>query len=158
MEGTLFTKQDVDKLLAEDPRCLVVPEGVTGFAQVNFDKNSTVEEIHLPKSITAFGMTFNNTEKLTLVEYAGTVAEWEKVTERNQYNLLTTLVKTVKCSDGEWNVPLLYFGPAYSGKKLLRMCAKFAESVEIPDDIEVIEGDAFVDCKKIKSCNRKKVF
>lgn len=149
MDGTRFTEEDAEKLLAENPRCVVIPEGVTSFMRSPFADNTEIEEIHLPKSIMGIGTAFQNNEKLTRVEYAGTVAEWEKVT--GIYELLETSAKIVKCSDGEWEVPTLHIGSSYKGGKYLKKCAKFAESVVIPSDVEEICGNAFSGCKKIKS-------
>ena len=149
MEEIRFTKEDAQKLLAENPRCVVIPEGVTSFMSYPFADNTEIEEIHLPKSIMGIGTAFQNNEKLTRVEYAGTVAEWEKVT--GIYELLETSAKIVKCSDGEWEVPTLDIRSSYKGGKYLKKCAKFAESVVIPSDVEEICGNAFSGCKKIKS-------
>ncbi|MCR5126331.1 MAG: leucine-rich repeat domain-containing protein [Treponema sp.] len=149
MEETRFTKEDAQKLLAENPRCVVIPEGGTSFISYPFADNTEIEEIHLPKSIMGIGTAFQNNEKLTKVEYAGTVAEWEKVT--GIYELLETSAKIVKCSDGEWEVPTLDIRSSYKGGKYLKKCAKFAESVVIPSDVEEICGNAFSNCKHIKS-------
>lgn len=149
MEGTRFTKEDAEKLLAENPRCVVIPEGVTGFMRYPFGDNAAIEEIHLPKSITSIEMAFKNNENLTVIEYAGTLAEWEKIT--NIYAMLETNAKSVKCADGEWAVPLLHITTNYSKSRVLQKCARFAESVEIPDDVAEIHGNAFSGCKRIKS-------
>ena len=148
MDGTRFTKEDARKLLAENPRCVVIPEGVTGFKLFPFGDNATIEEIHLPKSIKSVTAAFRNNENLKVIEYAGTLAEWEKVTDI--YAVLETSAKSVKCADGEWAVPLLNI-INYSGSKVLKKCARFAESVEIPDDVAEILGTAFSNCKYIKS-------
>lgn len=149
MEGTRFTKEDAGKLLTENPRCVVIPEGVTGFMRYPFGDNTEIEEIHLPKSITSIEMAFKNNENLTVIEYAGTLAEWEKIT--NIYAMLETNAKSVKCADGEWAVPLLHITTNYSGSRVLQKCARFAESVVIPDDVAEIHGNAFSGCKRIKS-------
>jgi len=149
MDGTRFTKEDARKLLAENPRCVEIPEGVTGFKLFPFSDNATIEEIHLPKSIKSVTAAFRNNENLKAIEYAGTLAEWEKII--NIYELLETSAKSVKCADGEWAVPLLHITTSYSGSKVLKKCARFAESVEIPDDVAEILGTAFSNCKYIKS-------
>ena len=152
MDGTRFTKEDAEKLLAENPRCVVIPEGVTGFMRFKpypFGDNAAIEEIHLPKSIKSVTAAFKNNENLKVIEYAGTLAEWEKITDI--YAVLETSAKSVKCADGEWEVPLLHITTNYSGSKVLKKCARFAESVEIPDDVAEIYGTAFSNCKYIKS-------
>ena len=151
MEETSFTKEDAQKLLAENPRCVVIPEGVTSFMSYPFADNASIEEIHLPKSITsiAIEMAFKNNENLTVIEYSGTLAEWEKIT--NIYAMLETRAKSVKCADGEWEVPTLHITTNYSKSRVLQKCARFAESVVIPDDVEEICGNAFSGCKRIKS-------
>lgn len=149
MEETSFTKEDAQKLLAENPRCVVIPEGVTSFMSYPFADNTEIEEIHLPKSITSIEMAFKNNENLTVIEYAGTLAEWEKII--NIYAMLETRAKSVKCADGEWEVPTLHITTNYSKSRVLQKCARFAESVVIPDDVEEICGNAFSGCKKIKS-------
>lgn len=149
MEGTRFTKEDAEKLLAENPRCVVIPEGVTSFMSYPFADNASIEEIHLPKSITSIEMAFKNNENLKVIEYAGTLAEWEKIT--NIYAMLETRAKSVKCVDGEWEVPTLHITTSYSKSRVLQKCARFAESVVIPDDVAEIHGNAFSGCKRIKS-------
>jgi len=149
MEETSFTKEDAQKLLAENPRCVVIPEGGTSFMSYPFADNTEIEEIHLPKSITSIEMAFKNNENLTVIEYAGTLAEWEKIT--NIYAMLETRAKSVKCADGEWEVPTLHITTNYSGSRVLQKCARFAESVVIPDDVAEIHGNAFSGCKRIKS-------
>lgn len=149
MEGTRFTKEDAEKLLAENPRCVVIPDGVTGFMRYPFGDNAAIEEIHLPKSITSIEMAFKNNENLTVIEYSGTLVEWEKII--NIYAMLETRAKSVKCVDGEWEVPTLHITTNYSGSRVLQKCARFAESVEIPDDVAEIHGNAFSNCKHIKS-------
>ena len=149
MDGTRFTKEDAEKILAENPRCVVIPEGVTSFMSYPFADNASIEEIHLPKSITSIEMAFKNNENLTVIEYSGTLAEWEKIT--NIYAMLETSAKSVKCADGEWEVPTLHITTNYSGSKVLQKCARFAESVVIPDDVAEIHGNAFSGCKRIKS-------
>ncbi len=149
MDGTRFTKEDAEKLLAENPRCVVIPEGVTGFMRYPFGDNAAIEEIHLPKSIKSVRVAFKNNENLKVIEYAGTLADWEKITDI--YELLETNAKSVKCADGEWEVPTLRITTNYSGSRVLQKCARFAESVEIPDDVEEILGNAFSNCKHIKS-------
>jgi len=149
MDGTRFTKEDAEKILAENPRCVVIPEGVTGFKLFPFGDNATIEEIHLPKSIKFITAAFRNNENLKAIEYAGTLAEWEKVTDI--YAVLETSAKSVKCTDGEWEVPTLHITTNYSKSRELQKCARFAESVVIPSDVEEICGNAFSGCKKIKS-------
>jgi hypothetical protein len=149
MEETSFTKEDAQKLLAENPRCVVIPEGVTSFMSYPFADNATIEEIHLPKSITSIEMAFKNNENLTVIEYSGTLVEWEKII--NIYAMLETRAKSVKCADGEWEVPTLHITTNYSGSRVLQKCARFAESVVIPDDVAEIHGNAFSGCKRIKS-------
>ena len=149
MEETSFTKEDAQKLLAENPRCVVIPEGGTSFMSYPFADNTEIEEIHLPKSITSIEMAFKNNENLTVIEYAGTLAEWEKIT--NIYAMLETSAKSVKCADGEWEVPTLHITTNYSKSRVLQKCARFAESVVIPDDVAEIHGNAFSGCKRIKS-------
>lgn len=149
MDGTRFTKEDAGKLLAENPHCVVIPEGVTSFMSYPFADNASIEEIHLPKSITSIEMAFKNNENLTVIEYSGTLVEWEKII--NIYAMLETRAKSVKCADGEWEVPTLHITTNYSGSKVLQKCARFAESVEIPDDVAEIHGNAFSGCKRIKS-------
>lgn len=149
MDGTRFTKEDAEKLLAENPRCVVIPEGVTSFMSYPFADNASIEEIHLPKSITSIEMAFKNNENLTVIEYSGTLVEWEKII--NIYAMLETRAKSVKCADGEWEVPTLHITTNYSGSRVLQKCARFAESVEIPDDVAEILGNAFSNCKHIKS-------
>ena len=150
MDGTRFTKEDAEKLLAENPRCVVIPEGVKSFMQqYPFGDNASIEEIHLPKSITSIEMAFKNNENLTVIEYSGTLAEWEKIT--NIYAMLETRAKSVKCADGEWEVPTLHITTNYSKSRVLQKCARFAESVVIPDDVAEIHGNAFSNCKYIKS-------
>ena len=149
MEETSFTKEDAQKLLAENPRCVVIPEGVTSFMSYPFADNTEIEEIHLPKSITSIEMAFKNNENLTVIEYAGTLAEWEKII--NIYAMLETRAKSVKCADGEWEVPTLHITTNYSKSRVLQKCARFAESVVIPDDVAEIHGNAFSGFKRIKS-------
>ena len=149
MDGTRFTKEDAEKLLAENPRCVVIPEGVTSFMSYPFADNASIEEIHLPKSITSIEMAFKNNENLTVIEYSGTLVEWEKII--NIYAMLETRAKSVKCADGEWEVPTLHITTNYNKSRVLQKCARFAESVEIPDDVAEILGNAFSNCKHIKS-------
>ena len=149
MDGTRFTKEDAEKLLAENPRCVVIPEGVTSFMSYPFADNASIEEIHLPKSITSIEMAFKNNENLTVIEYSGTLVEWEKII--NIYAMLETRAKSVKCADGEWEVPTLHITTNYNKSRVLQKCARFAESVEIPDDVAEIHGNAFSGCKRIKS-------
>lgn len=149
MEETSFTKEDAQKLLAENPRCVVIPEGGTSFMSYPFADNTEIEEIHLPKSITSIEMAFKNNENLTVIEYSGTLVEWEKII--NIYAMLETRAKSVKCADGEWEVPTLHITTNYSKSRVLQKCARFAESVVIPDDVAEIHGNAFSGCKRIKS-------
>ena len=50
MEETSFTKEDAQKLLAENPRCVVIPEGITSFMSYPFADNTEIEAVALEYS------------------------------------------------------------------------------------------------------------
>ena len=80
------------------------------------------------------------------VEFSGTVAQWEAIVGK-WYLLEHISEKSVKCSDGVWQLPVMLVE-----KGSLKQCTdKSATSVTIPDGVTEIAHNAFSGCDSLKS-------
>lgn len=82
-------------------KSITIPDGVTSIEMDAF-KDSGLETVHLPASVTSIGTGALRTDMLSEVYYAGTMAQWS-VVERNCDSVLNNRTKTsppIHCSDG----------------------------------------------------------
>ncbi|MBR1614888.1 MAG: leucine-rich repeat domain-containing protein [Treponema sp.] len=80
------------------------------------------------------------------VEFSGTVAQWEAIVGK-WYLLKHISEKSVKCSDGVWQLPVLLI----ENGSLKQCTDKSATSVTIPDGVTEIAHNAFSGCESLKS-------
>ena len=148
-------------VLVEDgrmKRCLdktatnvTIPEGVTYIAAGAFYDCNELKSVFIPSSVTDINAcVFHQSQyKLTVienVEFGGTMAEWDNVT--GKINLFEYAdIKSVKCSDGVWEMPVLLV----ENGCVVRCLDKTATSVTIPDGITKIDICAFSGCTSLSS-------
>jgi len=148
-----------------------IPEGVRYIDERAFNRCSSLESVVLPSSVTEIGEyafrtckslksvvikssatkicegAFEYCESITSVEFSGTVAQWKEV-EGKEVNLLHYIpAMSVKCSDGEWQKPVIFVKDGIAVKCLYNK----ATSVEIPEDVTAIGKRAFSGCKSLST-------
>ena len=148
-----------------------IPEGVRYIDERAFNRCSSLESVVLPSSVTEIGEyafrtckslksvvikssatkicegAFEYCESITSVEFSGTVAQWKEV-EGKEVNLLHYIpAMSVKCSDGEWQKPVIFVKDGIAVKCLYNK----ATSVEIPEGVTAIGKNAFSRCKSLTS-------
>ena len=83
-----------------------VPEGVTEIGFDAFKYCDWLREADLPASLKRIGENaFADCRDLTLINFAGTAAEWEEIEKLPHWNSGATPGITVRCSDGEIVLP-----------------------------------------------------
>lgn len=83
-----------------------IPEGVTEIGFDAFKYCDWLREADLPVSLKTIGENaFADCKDLRVINFAGTVAEWEKVVKGPHWNAGETPEITVRCSDGEIVLP-----------------------------------------------------
>ena len=83
-----------------------VPEGVTEIGFDAFKYCDWLREVDLPVSLKTIGENaFADCRDLTVINFAGTAAEWGKVEKGRFWNAGDTPEITVRCSDGEVVLP-----------------------------------------------------
>ena len=104
-----------------------------------------ITEIVIPGDVTKIGAgAFRCCTLLTSVEYAGTMAEWERV--EGKKNLLSCIpAAEVKCADGVWVRPAVQVEHG----TLVRCLDKNAVSVTVPDGVTRIAKGAFKRCRAL---------
>ena len=83
-----------------------VAEGVSSISIAAFSYCTKLEYVQLPSSLTEIGSSaFCDCPLLTTLNYKGTVATWETVVEHSPLWNFESNIRSVKCTDGEWEVP-----------------------------------------------------
>ena len=79
-----------------------VPAGVTEIGFDAFTHCKWLREVELPAGLKKIGENvFSECPDLTVIKFAGTMAEWENVEKGRNWNAGTTPDITVQCSDGD---------------------------------------------------------
>jgi len=137
----------VVKCLDENATSVTFPEGVTAIGDRAFYGCKSLSSVVIPSSVTGIGCgAFKGCKSLSSVEFGGTVAQLEAV--KGKLNLCADLnAKSVKCSDGEWQKPVVLVKKGVAVECLDRN----ATSVTIPENVTEIGENAFKGCKSLAS-------
>ena len=124
-----------------------IPTSVTKIGKSAFSGCKALASVTIPKGITEIGYdAFEDCTSLESVEFGGTMAEWEKV--KGKYDLLKDIpAKSVKCADGEWEIPSILVEDG----EVVGCLDKTVTSIVIPDGVTKIGGGAFTDCTSLAS-------
>lgn len=122
---------------------VVIPEGVTIIRDMTFNDCKSLKSVVIPESVREIDMfAFDGCYSLKLVEFGGTMAQWEDV--KNRHYLSSSIVM---CSDGKWQKPAL----TIENEVLVACCDQSITSVVIPECVTEIGDSAFLGCKSLTS-------
>lgn len=145
--NSLIIKDGVVTSCNKDVVNVVIPAGVTEIHSRAFYDCVTLESVVIPESIKKIGyLAFKHCTSIESVEFGGTKTQWEAV--EGKIDLLYFIpAKVVKCSDGEWQKPVLIVEDGF-----LEVCLdKKATSVVIPEGVTEIGEYAFCNCASLEA-------
>lgn len=166
----IVEKGIVVKCLDKDLTSAVIPEGTTKISDKAFESCISLESIQLPDSITEIGKSafgdcyslksiripknvrnidwyaFKRCSSLSTVEFGGTMAEWDDV-KGKLYLFGYVAIDTVKCADGEWQLPLVLMEDGTAE----RVFDSNAKNVVIPEGTTKINSHIFERVKCLES-------
>ena len=121
--------------------------GLTEIGQEAFSGCESLSSVVIPESVTEIGYwAFNKCKSLSSVEFGGTVAQWEAV--KGKLELLKCVpATTVKCSDGEWQKPVVLVENGVLAKCFDRSATSFT----ILEGVTKIGSGAFSGCESLSS-------
>lgn len=79
---------------------VVIPEGVERISKDAFEGCVNLQRITIPKSMVAIGVAFYGCDRLTDVDYAGTVKQWNAI-RTDRFIRGSEVYITVHCTDGK---------------------------------------------------------
>ena len=123
-----------------------IGDGVKEISAFVFDRCKKLASLSLPESLEEIRTgAFMNCNELSHIEFRGTVEQWEKVTGK-ELNLLQYVPATsVKCSDGEWQKPLVFVSDGVAVKCL----DKSTTSIKLDEGVTAISENAFKECASV---------
>lgn len=78
-----------------------LPNTIINIDESAFESCKVLTNINIPSSVTTIGSkAFAYCDNLTSITYEGTKAQWNLINKGNNWNLGSTLLKTVICTDG----------------------------------------------------------
>ena len=145
--NSLTIKDGVVTSCNKDVANVVIPAGVTEIHSRAFYDCVTLESVVIPESVKKIGyLAFKHCTSIETVEFGGTKTQWEAV-EGKTYLLCFIPAKVVKCSDGEWQKPVLIVEDGF-----LEVCLdEKATSVVIPEGVTEIGEEAFCNCASLEA-------
>lgn len=104
IDGVLFNK-DLSKIVCypsgRNRETYIIPNTVNHIEVGAFSSNPYLKEITIPKSVlTIDGYIFGQSDNISIINYIGTVAEWNKIEKAINWNAQTDSVFSIVCSDG----------------------------------------------------------
>jgi len=148
-----------------------IENGVTEIPYESFYGCKKLSSIVIPPSVRKMdGRAFGACPSLTEVEFKGTITEWEAVEDKELCMLQCIPAKSIKCTDGVWEKPLLWIVGGEAKKclyedatdivipggvtKIGSRAFSFLESlvsVTLPESLTEIGDSAFSHCSSLKS-------
>lgn len=170
MDPVIVEKGIVVKCLDKNITSAIIPEGTTKISDKAFESCISLESIQLPDSITEIGKSafsdcyslnairipknvrnidwyaFQGCNSLSTVEFGGTMAEWDDV-KGKLYLFDYVAIETVKCADGEWQLPLVLVEDV----RAVMVFDSNAKNVVIPEGTTKIDTHMFELVKCLES-------
>ena len=152
--GCFIRNSVLERCYDENVENAVIPDGVTeiahdafcSFYPVHFLKS--LKSLSFPSSLEEIGWdSFEHLESVSQIEFRGTVEQWEKVKGKEWYLLQFVPATSVKCSDGEWQRPLVFVEDGVAVKCL----DKSTTSIKLDEGVTAISENAFKECASVLS-------
>ena len=126
---------------------VIIHEGAQIIKLKAFENNPSLKSVSLPSSLIEIqSEAFSNCPALTEITFGGTISQWENVDGLE--NLLQYVpAKSVKCSDGEWQKPLVFVEDGVAVKCL----DKKTTSIKLDEGVTAISENAFKECASVLS-------
>lgn len=126
---------------------VIIHEGTQIIKYNAFEKNPLLKFVQLPSSLSEIQTeAFLRCPSLSKIVFEGTIEQWKKV--KGLENLLQYVpAKSVKCSDGEWERPLVFVEDGVAVKCL----DKSTTSIKLDEGVTAISENAFKECASVLS-------
>ena len=126
---------------------VIIHEGTQIIKYNAFEKNPLLKFVQLPSSLIEIqSEAFLRCPSLSKIVFEGTIEQWKKV--KGLENLLQYVPATsVKCSDGEWESPLVFVSDGVAVKCL----DKSTTSIKLDEGVTAISENAFKECASVLS-------
>ncbi|BDC97143.1 leucine-rich repeat protein [Treponema saccharophilum] len=126
---------------------VIIHEGTQVIKLKAFENNPSLKSVSLPSSLIEIqSEAFSSCPALTEITFGGTISQWENVDGLE--NLLQYVPATsVKCSDGEWQKPLVFVEDGVAVKCL----DKKTTSIKLDEGVTAISENAFKECASVLS-------
>ena len=126
---------------------VIIHEGTQVIKVKAFEKNPSLKSVSLPSSLIEIqSEAFSSCPALSEITFGGTISQWENVDGLE--NLLQYVpAKSVKCSDGEWQKPLVFVEDGVAVKCL----DKSTTSIKLDEGVTAISENAFKECASVLS-------
>lgn len=126
---------------------VIIHEGTQIIKYNAFEKNPLLKFVQLPSSLIEIqSEAFSSCPALTEITFGGTISQWENVDGLE--NLLQYVpAKRVKCSDGEWQKPLVFVEDGV----VVKCLDKSTTSIKLDEGVTAISENAFKECASVLS-------
>ena len=126
---------------------VIIHEGTQIIKYNAFEKNPLLKFVQLPSSLIEIQTeAFLRCSSLSKIVFEGTIEQWKKV--KGLENLLQYVpAKSVKCSNGEWQKPLVFVEDGVAVKCL----DKSTTSIKLDEGVTAISENAFKECASVLS-------